>query len=212
MRPSLFLMKIPSLVILAAGLLAGCRTASQPPTPPVSLPQTVIITNDSGETMATQTGPLWVLLSGVDEHGLIVEHEVALLAAPDATAEVKVMIHTGTAVAVQEIRHSGPQGLRRFYQVQTLGGENGWISDYYVRRVAYLFDEDAPEVLLYAAPGEKQVAGLPNVSPVTIKDPTRPDWWIVQTPDGGITGWVAAGFVKESPEQEFLLKQQHEHK
>jgi hypothetical protein len=177
----------------------------------ISLPETITITNSMGETTATQTGPLWVLLSGVDEHGLIPEHELTLLAEPDERSDPIALVHTGTAVAVQEIRYTGPQNLHRFYRVQTSNGDMGWMPAFYVRRVAYLYTPDSDEIPLYAAPGENEVARLPNISPVTVKDPTQPDWWIVQTPDGTVTGWVEAGVVKESSEPEFLLNQQHAH-
>jgi hypothetical protein len=199
------------LLLLLNIWLVGCATDAGPPTSVVPLPETVMITNEAGETIATQTGPLWVLLSGVDEHGLIAEHELTLLAEADALSDAKSTIHTGVAVAVQEIRHTGPQNLQRFYHIQTLDGHNGWISDYYVRRVGYLFNDSGTEVSLYAAPGENEVAQLPNITPIAIKDPTRTDWWIVQTVDSELTGWVEAGYVKESSEPEFLLNQQHPH-
>jgi hypothetical protein len=37
---------------------------------------------------------------------------------------------------VLEIWHGGPQNLQRFYRVETVSSDTGWISDYYVRRVA----------------------------------------------------------------------------
>jgi hypothetical protein len=46
---------------------------------------------------------------------------------------------------------------------------------------------------------------------VTIKDPTDPEWWIVQALEGSIFGWVPAATVKESPVVEFLFGQQHGH-
>lgn len=201
------------LPLLLFALLLGCNTAvpDAPPTPIVPLPEAVHITNDAGETIATQPGLLWVLVSGVDEHGLIAEHELNLMAAPILEADVERLVHTGTAVAVQEIRQTGPQNLRRFYRVMTIEGDSGWISDYYVRRVGYLFNENGTDVPIFAAPEGSEVSRLPNVSPVTIKDPTRPDWWIVQTMAGDLTGWVPVSFVKESPEPEFLLNIEHEH-
>lgn len=182
------------------------------PTPSFSSPpDSIPITDASGETIATQPKGLWVLLSGVDDHGLIVEHDVMIFAEPDDEEAAPSLIHTGTAVAVHEIRQMGPQGLRRFYRVQATDGTAGWISDYYVRRVAYLFNENGTAVSLFASPGEKEIAQLPNVTPVTIKEPTQDEWWIVQTIDGEMLGWVEARFVKESPEPEFLLNQQHLH-
>lgn len=200
-------------VLFVMLFLAGCSSlASATPTPQFSLPaDTIPITDESGATIATQPRGPWVMLSGVDEHGLIVEHELILFAEPDNPEAATSLIHTGTAVVVHEIRQMGPQGLRRFYRVQAMNGQMGWISDYYVRRVVYLYDENGTAVSLFAAPDGQEVTRVVNVTPVTIKEPTGADWWIVQTVEGNMLGWVQAAFIKESPEPEFLLNQQHTH-
>jgi hypothetical protein len=171
----------------------------------------VAISGAAGETLATQEGPLWVLLSGVDEHGLIAEHELTLLQEPDAAAAPGPVVHTGIPAAVLEIRHGGPQNLQRFYRVETVNGDTGWISDYYARRVAYLYQADSDTVPLFAAPDGQEVAQLPNISPVAIKQPTEGDWWLVQAVKDGTLGWVRADLVKESSLAEFLTNQTHEH-
>ena len=193
--------------------LAGCNSIiPATPTPQFTLPpDTIPITDESGATVATQPGGLWVMVSGVDEHGLIIEHELVLFDEPDNEEATTSLIHTGTAVVVHEIRQTGPQGLRRFYRVQALNGQMGWISDYYVRRVVYLFDENGTAVSLFAAPDGQELTQVANVTPVIIKEPTGADWWIVQTVEGDVLGWVQTGFIKESPEPEFLLNQQHSH-
>lgn len=194
-------------------LLAGCgSTLSATPTPQFSLPPDPLpITDDSGATIATQPNGFWVMVSGVDEHGLIIEHELTLFDEPNNEEATTTLIHTGTAVVVHEIRQTGPQGLRRFYRIQATNGQMGWISDYYVRRIVYLFDENGTAVSLFAAPDGKEITQVANVTPVIIKEPTGADWWIVQTVEGNILGWVQAAFIKESPEPEFLLNQQHAH-
>lgn len=207
-------MRYPFFCLFCLWALSGCvgsrsgATASHIPTvtPPPAVP---ITANDSN--IAAQPGPLWVLLSGVDEHGLIAEHELTLLTSPDPTASQEARVHTGVAAAVQEIRHTGPQNLQRFYHVQTVTGASGWISDYYVRRVAYLYDANSSKVTLYSSPDGLEVAQLPNVSPVMIKIPTDDEWWLVQAVQTGTLGWVRVTFIKESPVWEFLLNQQHEH-
>lgn len=189
-------------------LLASCaRAETAVPTP---LPTSVAISDAAGETLATQEGPLWVLLSGVDEHGLIAEHELALLQEPDAAAGPGPIVHTGVPAAVLEIRHGGPQNLQRFYRVETINGDTGWISDYYVRRVAYLYKADSETVPLFAAPEGQEVARLPNISPVAVKQPNGA-WWLVQSVEDGTLGWVQAELVKESPLAQFLNTQSHEH-
>lgn len=198
-----------SLLTLCAVLLAGCAGAET--AAPTAIPTAVAISGAGGETLATQEGPLWVLLSGVDEHGLIAEHELTLLQEPDVAADPGPIVHTGIPAAVLEIRHGGPQNLQRFYRVETVSGDTGWISDYYVRRVAYLYQVDSDVVLLFAAPDGQEVAQLPNISPVAVKQPTVGDWWLVQAVEDGTLGWVQAELVKESPLSEFLTNQTHEH-
>lgn len=190
-------------------LLASCSGTETPESP--QLPTAVAISGAEGETLAIQEGPLWVLLSGVDEHGLIAEHELTLLQEPDAAAEPGPIIHTGIPAAVLEIRHVGPQNLQRFYRVETVNGDTGWISDYYVRRVAYLYEADSDMVSLFAAPDGQEVTQLPNISPVAVKQPRDGEWWLVQAVQDGTLGWVRADLVKESPQAEFLTNQSHEH-
>jgi hypothetical protein len=195
------------LVGAAVLLLVACGGRSTPPTllpPPASIP----VSDEEGNNLANQPGPLWVLLSGVDEHGLMAEAELTLLKEPDSAAEAEATVPTGVAAAVYEIRQTGPQQLRRFYRVQTTGGDSGWISDYYVRRVGYLYRAGTEGVSLYESPDGRQLQSVANVTPVVIKEPTRSDWWLVQVVDTEIVGWVPAGVVKESPEREFLQHQQ----
>lgn len=195
------------LVAFIACWLVGCRGENTIP-----LPTAVPISTDLGEAVASQPGPIWVLISGVDEHGLIVEHQVTLLAEPDLEADPGPEVHTGIAATVHEIRQTGPQNLRRFFRVETVNGEVGWISDYYIRRTAYLFNEQGTTVTLHAAPDGGEVAEVGNVTPVVVRQPAiNDDWWIVQTVADGIVGWVDATYVKESPEPEFLLNEQHDH-
>lgn len=187
----------------------GCAS---PESAAVRLPPTAVaISGENGEILATQDGPIWVLLSGVDEHGLIAEHELTLLAEPDPTATTGTLVHTGVSASVLEIQHGGPQNLQRFYHVETVDGITGWISDYYVRRVAYVYDGTSDGVPLYASPEGQLLSRLPNVSPVAVKEPSDADWWLVQSVDDGLLGWVQATFVRESPSPEFLLNQTHEH-
>lgn len=198
-----------SLFLLCTAFLAGCTDVETAvPTP---IPTAVAISDSSGETLAQQEGSLWVLLSGVDEHGLIAEHELTLLQEPDAAAAPGAIVHTGIPAAVLEIRHGGPQNLQRFYRVETVNGDTGWISDYYVRRVAYLYQADRETVPLFAAPAGQEVAQLPNISPVAVKQPDDGGWWLVQAIEDGTLGWVQADPVKESPQAEFLTNQSHEH-
>jgi len=212
---------ILSLAVQGAALvLAACSplaapaptpTFTPPPTPPV-IASPIPVSNAEGTPVAEQPGFLeWVLLSGVDEHGLIAEHFLALLAEPDPKAGAAAQIHTGSPVSVLEIRHVGPQGLQRFYHVETLEGIRGWISDYYVRRQAYVFNLEGTSVPVFDDPDGGQVAELANVTPVTLRGPEDFTWWLVSSLEGSVVGWVETRNVKESPEEAFLLGEAHPH-
>ena len=186
-------------------------TRTPKPTPPI-IASPIPLSNAEGTPISEQPGFVeWVLLSGVDEHGLTAEHTLSLLvdAAPDAPPGDQ--IHTGAPVQVLEIRHVGPQNLQRFYRVRTLDGLHGWISDFYVRRQAYLFNFNGVDVPLFHEPRGAEIGRLPNVTPVTLLQPQALDWWQVSTLDGGLVGWVEVGFVKESPEDEYLFGNDHVH-
>lgn len=190
---------------------APTTTFTPPPTPPI-IASPIPVSNAEGTPIAQQPGFVeWVLLSGVDEHGITAEHTLRLLTDPDPNAAEGPEIHTGHPVTVLEIRHVGPQQLQRFYHVRTLLGTTGWISDFYVRRQAYLFNIDGTQVGIFAEPRGAEISRLDNVTPVTLLEPQALDWWKVSTLDGGVVGWVEAGFVKESPEEEYLLGQDHQH-
>ncbi len=181
-------------------------------THPAELPTVIPITNADAETISSQPGPLWVLLSSVNQYGLIVEPELILMATPDPSSEAveRGKVTTGMAAAVLEIRQGGPQNLQRFYYVQIVGGQTGWVSDHYIRRLAYLYNDQAETVPLYAEPDPNTEASqIPNVSPIKLIDPTNPDWWQVETGDGNLQGWVEVKYVKESPNEEFLLYEQY---
>ena len=213
------LFRISPLLILSL-LLTACGgsnfalptpTFTPPPTPPV-IASPITVSNAEGTLISQQPGFVeWVLLSGVDEHGLTAEHSLTLLTDADPNAPEVSQIHTGHPVIVLEIRQVGPQGLQRFYYVQTLEGITGWISDYYVRRQAYLFNHEGTTVLIYDKPQGVQIAQLANVTPVTLRQPQELTWWQVSTLDGNVLGWVESRFVKESPEEEFLFGEGHEH-
>ena len=203
-----------SLPFLFSFLLAACgNTTSHPPTPTFTPPPTlpiiaspIAVSNAEGTPVSEQPGFIeWVLLSGVDEHGLMSEHDLTLLADADSQAPAVTQIHTGYPAMVLEIRQVGPQGLQRFYHVQILDGTTGWISDYYVRRQAYVFDIDGTTVPIFDKPRGAEIARLENITPVTLRQPQDADWWQVSTLNGNVLGWVETKFVKESPDKEFLL-------
>jgi hypothetical protein len=196
-------------VFVVTVCLPACTARPRPL--PVNPPAAVPISGAEGAALSSEAGPLWVLLSGVDEHGLVESHEISLLVAPEPAAAVATTVHTGTAAAVHEIRQAGPQNLWRFYRVRTVDGRSGWVPDYFIRRLAYLFSAEAETIPLHDAPAGTAVYQAGQVTPVVLLEPTRTDWWQVATVDGTISGWVATAYVKESPAWEFLLDLDHEH-
>jgi hypothetical protein len=210
--------KIFSQFLILFLLLTACSGRNTPapiftppPTPPI-IASPINVSNAEGTPISQQPGFVeWVLLSGVDEHGLTAEHSLTLLADADPNAPEVSEIHTGHPVIVLEIRQVGLQGLQRFYHVQTLEGITGWISDYYVRRQAYLFNHEGTTVSIYDKPQGAQIAQVANVTPITLREPQELSWWQVSTLDGKVLGWVESRLVKESPEEEFLLGDDHEH-
>ena len=203
---------IPILVTACGGAVSPPTPAYTPPPTPPLIASPITISNAEGTPISEQPGFVeWVLLSGVDEHGLTAEHELTLLAVADPQADEVTQIHTGRPVIVLEIRHVDPQGLQRFYRVQTLDGTIGWISDYYVRRQAYVFNLEGTTVPIFDKPQGAEIARLANVTPVTLLQPQDRIWWQVSTLDGSVIGWVEFPYVKESPEEEFLLGEDHAH-
>mgnify|MGYP002396184457 CR=1 FL=1 len=206
-RPSLW---FSLLLVVLGSLLLGC-TSAPPATPTMAPPPTAVAIIVDGEITKLQAGEMWVLVSGVDEHGLIIEHDLLLRQEPRANALwSEWLVHSGTAVAVREIHYSGPQNLRRFYHIETAAGASGWISDYYVRQQAYLYEPAVEGVTLLDGPNGNIVTTVPNVSPVKLRNPIDEIWWEVETLDG-VRGWVLADQVKESAARAFLTEAQHEH-
>ena len=201
------------ILISTSAVLTACATGAKETsdllTPRVQPP--IRISDKSGVTISSQPGPLWVLVSGVDEHGLLIEAEVPLFASPGLQTESLYSIPSGTPASVVEIRHLGPQNLQRYYLVELLSGEQGWLSDYYIRRQAYLFNAEGRSVPLHHGPRGPVLVELPNVSPALLLDPGDSDWWQVQSLDGTHVGWVLSEYVKESSEEEFLQQGLHEH-
>lgn len=201
-----------SLVFLLLSLLISACAETTPaapvtPTPLANIP----ITNDAGETISYQPNSPWVLISGVDEHGLLAEPQLSLHTTPAPGATITTTLETGLPAKTLEIRHLGPQGIQRFYFVELANGATGWISDYYIVNTVYLFNINSTTVPVYSEKGSGIVQEIPNVSPATIIDPiTSLGWWLVQLPEQENPVWVIASMVKESPEEEFLLPGLHE--
>lgn len=183
-------------MVLLAILWGGAALASEK----------IPVTDSTGKITTYQPGPVWILLSGVDEHGLMGDEPLRLLDQPNPMLEDGVVIPTGMAAKVEEIRADGP---RRFYKVTTVTDQTGWVSDFFVLRWGYLYEEFADTAPMYEKISGQIVAQIDNVSPVRLIDPRDPDWWQVESIVDQTTGWVPVRLVKESPAVGHLAGHQH---
>jgi beta-lactamase superfamily II metal-dependent hydrolase len=114
---------------------------------PLSAP--VPVTSAEELLIENEPGPLYVILSTVDEHGVEGEPTLDLMSQPDSADTTAVsVVSTGTFAQVMEIRRHPPNYLRTFYRVRVHQSASqdieGWVADWYVRRTAsvVLFDEE----------------------------------------------------------------------
>jgi hypothetical protein len=224
-----------SLNFLALSMvLAGCAAPTASPTlPPIqsgatpTLPPTprpthpfptgtpVPVTSAENVVIETEPGPLYVILSTVDEHGLPGPSTIDLASepAPDGAAPAG-SVPTGSFAQVLEIRRLPPDYLRAFYRVQArdAAGETleGWVADWYARRTAFVVVFDARgcacpfPVPLWADEQLAQSAGaLANRSPLRLLALAEKAVQVQVLSDGAI-GWLSRDIVHESQEHEFL--------
>jgi hypothetical protein len=190
--------------LFLSGLLVACGSQSSerwlPEKPPAAIP----ITDGEGYFLRQEEGPLWTIVSGVDEDGTIESPFIGLLDAPDPAAETVHWVATGAPVAIHEIRQTGPQNLWRFYLARTVDGRSGWIPDYFIRRQVYLYNHNQATIPLYATPGEGVIFETGQVTPVRLLSPTEDGWWQVQLINSDVSGWAATDHIKESPIWDYL--------
>ena len=103
--------KIFSLFLILFPLLTACSATDAPaltftpPPTPLIIASPIIVSNAEGTPLSQQPGFVeWVLLSGVDEHGLTAEHFLTLFADTNPNAPKVGEIHTGHPVMVLEIQ------------------------------------------------------------------------------------------------------------
>lgn len=194
------------------------RPASTPtlprPTPRPTFPfptgTPVPVTSAEDVLIETEPGPLYVIVSTVDEHGLKGQALIPLLSLPDPADTTSVgMIRSGTFAQVLEIRRLPPDYLRGFYLV-TADGLTGWVGDYLAHRVVYVivFDEQGcacpMPVPLWADPELTQGGGtVANRAPLRLLALGQASVRVQVLSDGAI-GWLSRDVVHESQENEFL--------
>lgn len=176
---------------------------------PVGTP--IPITSADDAVLEYEAGPLYVMLSAVDEHGLPSGPFVYLQAQPqpDVEEDVSRAVPSGTFAQVLEIRRLPPDYLRTFYRVE-VAGQTGWVGDYWVRRTVFVIVFDAqgcacPGALpLWADSGLSQTQSeLANLSPLRVLALTA-DVAQVQVLADGQIGWLARKDLHESTAQDFI--------
>lgn len=216
-------MKLLNLMLsfTLATALAGCAapasapTATLPrPTPRPTFPfptgTPVPVTSAEEVLIETEPGPLYVIISTVDEHGLKGQALIPLMTRPDPAEAASVgLVESGTFAQVLEIRRLPPDYLRGFYLV-TANGLTGWVGDYLARRTVYviLFDEKGcacpmPVPLWADAELTQTVGVVENRSPLRLLALGESSVQVQVLSDGAI-GWLSRDIVHESQENEFL--------
>lgn len=192
------------------GTLPGLR-----PTFPFPTGTPVPVTSAEGVLIETETGPLYVILSTVDEHGLRGQPLVEVASQPDPdNLAPAASVPSGSFAQVLEIRRLPPDYLRAFYLVrgQDVAGSpvEGWVSDWYARRTAFVvaFDEQgcacAFRVPLWSDPGLTELAGsVANRSPLRLLGVSERAVHVLVLSDGAL-GWLDRASVFESQDPEFL--------
>lgn len=196
----------------------AARPTLAPPSPhstfpfPTSTP--VPVTSADDKIIEYEPGPLWVILSSVDDHGRRGQPLIELARQPDAAAPQRVgSVPSGSFAQVLEIRRLPPDYLRAFYRVRTTYQSRdyeGWVADWYARRTAYViaFDDNKCAcpfaVQLWADSALTQpAAAAANRSPLRLLTVDGESVQVQVLRDGTI-GWVSAALVHESDENEFL--------
>ncbi len=222
MKPARLLigLALALLVVFAlAGIPAVLRSRDptptlQHPTPRATFPfptgTPVPVTSADNVLIETEPGPLYVIVSTVDEHGLKGQALIPLMSRPDpADTNSTGAMRSGTFAQVLEIRRLPPDYLRGFYLV-TADGVTGWVGEYLAHRTVYViaFDEQGcacpMPVQLWADGALTRPGGtVENRSPMRLLALGESSVQ-VQVLSGGTTGWLRREIVHESQENEFL--------
>jgi hypothetical protein len=197
--------------------LASSSPERPTPRPTFPFPQgtSVPVTAADGTLLETEVGPLYVILSTVDDHGLAGEPTLDLASQPDPSGADPVgRVPSGTFAQVLEIRRLPPDFLRAFYRVRVsddaLQSLEGWVGDWHARRVVFVVEFDAQgcacpfAVTLWADAGLTQPTGsIPNRSPLRLIALAGSTVQVQALSDGRL-GWLSRDSVHESEENEFL--------
>ena len=211
------------LVLVALVILAGQFTTTSPPVATPTLPhpsprptfsfptgEAVPVTSAEGAVIETEPGPLYVILSTVDEHGLRGQALFDLWGQPDPAVTTSVgALPSGTFARVLEIRRLPPDYLRGFYLIEA-NDLTGWVGDYLAHRTVYVIVFDArgcacpgPVPLWADAELGKTAGTVENRAPLRLLSLNEKSVQ-VQVLSNGAVGWLSRASVHETQENEFL--------
>jgi len=212
----------PTLAPTATLALTDTSTPTLTPVRPAPRPRfafplgaPVAVTAAEDMLIENEPGPLYVILSTVDEHGVDGEPILNLMSQPDPADTASAgTVPTGTFAEVLEIRRLPPNYLRTFYRVSTRQSASqdmeGWVADWYARRTVSIvvFDEQGCacpfQVQLWADAELTQPAGLVlNGSPLRLLGLAEESVQ-VQVLSSGTIGWVSRDNVLEARKKNYL--------
>lgn len=192
---------------------AGTPTLDRPtprPTFPFPTGTGVPVTSADDTLIETEPGPLYVIVTTTDEHGLKGQALLEAFNTPEMNeGDVAGLIKSGTFAQVLEIRRLPPDYLRAFYLVLA-DGVTGWVGDYYARRTVFVvaFDKQGcacvmPVPLWGDAGLTQQSSTVQNRSPLRLLALENKSVQVQVLSDGSI-GWLSRNLVHESQDNEFL--------
>ncbi len=198
---------------VAAPAPIGTPTLNRPtprPTFPFPTGTGVPVTSAEGALIETEPGPLYVMVTTTDEHGLKGQALLEVFNLPDTNEEnVAGLLRSGTFAQVMEIRRLPPDYLRGFYLISA-DGVTGWVGDYLARRTVFVvtFDEQGcacvmPVPLWADAALTQQNGAVQNRSPLKLLGLEAESVQVQVLSDGSI-GWLSRTIVHESQDNEFL--------
>lgn len=138
-----------------------------------------------------------VLVSGRDDHGLLAQHAIDLLSAPDRGRAV-ASVEDGTLVAVLAGRDS-------WLRVRTLVGPpaGGWINDFHLRGIVHVVGADGCPARAARRAGAPARTTIPRNEQAELRAVTLGNrhYVAIRTLRDRRRGWVTFGDIREIPDR-----------